>query len=134
VFRAGILASTILAACDPCGAPAEPLIDIEVTLNSPPAPGQYVHAAMYDPNDEFVGGMERAVSDLGGLVWRYTLGDCDGVPQVSGRFPVRAWLSASTMRDMRPAGGDVQATDVVDVTCTDEGGCHAARAAMLPLR
>lgn len=121
----------LLTGCDMCGPNAEPVIDVEVVVEVPISPGQYIHVAMSNPSGTVIETeAEPAVMD-----WRWTIGSGDGVEQVSGQYKIVAWLSLSSAWDDRgPASGDVQGMDLIDVTCTRDDGCVPARRALITLR
>ena len=120
------LASVLVAGCDLCGPPAEPLIDIVVIIDAA-TDHHAVHASMFNAAGGFVTGAEDAATP----VWRYKLGNCDGARQSSGAFRVVAWVDTVASREQAPAGSDPQGMDVVEVTCSD--GCYAAREARITI-
>jgi hypothetical protein len=132
VFRTIVAATPLLlASCETCGDPAEPVIDFLVTLERPTNAGDFVHVAMLNSLGNVVDAYAHRVD---ANTWSYSLGHCDGDRQQSGQFKIIAWLNATASYDeQEPAPGDPQAMDLIDVHCGGDG-CYAARDAQITIR
>jgi hypothetical protein len=132
--RAGVLALVLHAGCETCGPPAEPLIDLVVTIAVPTDSSQYVHASMLDARGDVVTSTSRPMVSVDGGTWHSSLGNCDGTPQESGTFTIIAWLDTNPdVLEPRPPQDARQATDLVEVHCSAGDGCFPARAARITI-
>ena len=131
MLRALAATTALLAGCwETCPPPAEPQIDFVVIVDVPIADGQYLHAALFNPLGAWIDSRESEVASM----WNGTLGHCDGEQQQSGQFKVITWLNMSSVYyEHEPAAGDVQAMDLIDVTCANDA-CYPARDAHITLR
>ena len=94
--RAGVLALLLLhAGCETCGPPAEPLIDLVVTIAVPTGSSHYVHASMLNGKGDVVDSTNMPMISVDGGTWHRSLGNCDGTPQQSGTFTIIAWVDTN---------------------------------------
>ena len=123
-----IVAVVVGAGCDPCGPPAEPLITVRVDIDGvvQPGPDDYLHLQMLNGADQLVTGYDRPVSSIDRFPFEHLLGNCDGYPQQSGTFTIRAWLDTQGPGADVPTPGAPIGLDRVQVAC-DVAGCVAAR-------
>ena len=130
----GILCSGLVIACDPCGPPAEPLINTTITLGVTPGPNDYLHVEMLNGAGLRVTSTALPIgsSPLGAKLQRL-LGACDGTQQISGLYTVRAWSNLETYGETALQPTDPQAAAMVEVTCTADDGCVAAHSISLTL-
>ncbi len=127
-IRISVIAAVVAGAgCHPCGPPAEPLISVRVDLEVvEPGPDDYLHLQMLNGADQLVTGYDRPVSSIDGFPFEHPLGNCDGQPQQSGTFTIRAWLDTQGPGALVPTEGSPAGLDRVQVVC-DAAGCVAAR-------
>lgn len=123
--------SLLLASCETCGPPAEPVIDFVVTLERQTSAGDYVHIVLINSVGDVVDVFAHRVDAKS---WSASVGHCDGDPQQSGQFKIIAWLNTSpSYRDEQPGPSDPQAMDLIDVNCGSDG-CYAGRDARITIR
>jgi hypothetical protein len=134
MLRGCVVASAlVLGACEMCGPPAEPLIDVRVDLAAGVAVGSatFLHLQMLDGAGQPVTQYSRpAVSTE--FPFEHSLGNCDGLPRRSGEFTIRGWLDEERATPT-PHAGDPQGADLVAVTCNASSGCVGARDAALTI-
>ncbi len=123
----GVIWLAAVGACEPCGPPAEPLIEVTTSLDPAvaPRPDAYLFVQMLNGASEAVTVASRPVDTDGGFPHDLLLGACDGVRQLSGTFTLRAWLAPYGVAG--PTADQPQGSATVEVTCAATGGdCSAA--------